>query len=107
MSDQQQRDDATGLYYIVKRPAESGDYSMDFRRTLKTGVTIASVVSVSASPAGITVGSGAASGTSIVFSLSGGTDGADYEITGRCIDSTGHTHEDDILIKVRRAGLLP
>lgn len=72
---------------LVKQPAESRLYSMDFAANLGTaGIT--SVTSVTASPVGLTIGASSVNGTKVSFRCSGGTDGVTYKITAIIVDSS-------------------
>jgi hypothetical protein len=73
------------LQTLVKQPAESRLYSMDFGANLN-GAGIASVTSVTATPTGLTVGASTISGTKVSFRCSGGTDGVTYKITVVIVD---------------------
>jgi glucan biosynthesis protein len=104
-------DSESGLLYQVKRPTETRKFSVDFKKLLETGVTIASVQSVSAVAAekvteiaALTTTNPASSGTKATFDVSGGTDGENYEITINATDSSGDVLSEDVLIMVRKAG---
>lgn len=105
-------DVTTGLVYEVMRPYENKSYTVHFDKILPDGVTLASVISVAIAASGnvaeitpLSSAAEAASGTKVSMKLSGGTDGEDYEITVKCTDSNGDTVGDDVMIKVRKAGL--
>jgi hypothetical protein len=68
---------------LVKRAAESRTYTMDFSQQpeIAGGQVLSSVVSVAASPAGLTVGTGTISGSTVQVTLSGGTDGVLYQVS--------------------------
>ena len=79
----------------AKHPSESILFGVDFSKLLATGETISAVSSVSASPSGLTIGSGSANaaafdnddgksvpiGKGAQFRVSYGADGTDYTIT--------------------------
>lgn len=105
-------DPTTGLVYQVKRPIEDKKYTINFDKILPSGVTVASVQSIAASPVGLAVeveplvvSVVSVSGTKIIFSASGGTDEEDYEVKVVGTDSTGDTVSDDVMMKVRKAGV--
>jgi len=104
-------DKKTNLLFEEKRVSETKRYSFDFVNLVESGDTIASVQSVTHQAAGnvaevlaLSANSPLATGTKVTAILGGGTHGEDYEITIKCTDSAGNTHEDDVLIKVRNAG---
>ena len=99
-------DPATALLYQIKRPGETRNYSIDFVKLIADGGSIASLTSITALPAGLTISNTAFSGTQASADISGGTDGVDYEVTAIVVDSQGNILEDDVMIKVRKAGLL-
>jgi hypothetical protein len=73
---------APSVTILVKRAAESRLYSMDFANLpeIVAGGALAAVTSVTASPAGLTVGTGAIAGTKVQVTISGGTDGVLYQV---------------------------
>lgn len=101
----------TGLLYQIKRPSpEYRKYSADFR---KLASVISSVVSITPNKRGLvtevlnlTVANITFVGTIVYFDLANGTDCEDYEVTIVITDTTGNTISEDILIKVRKAGLI-
>lgn len=102
---------ASSLPFSVKRPGESRKYGVDFKNLLDAGAALVSNVSVVSTPRGVVAGSsnlvvGAATiaGSIVEFRLSAGTAGEDYDLTAKATDSNGNTVEDDVLIKVRKAG---
>ncbi len=105
-------DTNTGLVYEVKRPVEDKTYTVNFARVLPAGVTLASVDSVVITPLGLVTEtsplqsqSNSVSGTKVSANLAAGTDDEDYEIEITATDSNGDIVSDDVLIKVRKAGL--
>lgn len=105
-------DVATGLVYEVKRPAETRKYTVDFSKVVVAGATILSVQSVDVTALGyvasvdpLTAGTISISDAKVSFNVAGGTDGDDYEITVNCTDSSGDILSDDVMIKVRKAGV--
>ena len=105
-------DTGSGLIFEVKRPYEAKSYTVYFDKILPSGVTLSTVTSVVAVASGnvavvdaLTVTDKAVSGTKVSMKLAGGTDGEDYEVTIKCTDSNGGIVGDDVMIKVRKAGL--
>lgn len=105
-------DSVSGLVYAVKRPIESRVYTVDLIKILPADVTITSVDSISITAAGnvddtdtLTYANTAILNTKVSMTLSAGTDGEDYEVTLTCIASNGDLISDDVMIKVRKAGL--
>jgi len=101
------------LVYAVKRPAEDKTYTIDFKNVLPSGVTLASVSAPVVTAAGLvteddalTADDEAVSGTKVSVKIGGGTDDENYEVTLTCVDSNGDTVSDDVMIKVRKAGLV-
>jgi hypothetical protein len=74
---------APTMSILVKRAAESRVYSMDFSQLpeIVGGAALAGVTAVTASPAGLTVGTGTIAGNTVQVTLSGGTDGVLYQIS--------------------------
>ena len=77
------------LIRLTKQPAESRLFDFDFSGKMATGATITAVVSVVATPAGLTVGATTFSGQIAQVRLSGGTDQTEYLITGKVTTSDG------------------
>jgi hypothetical protein len=73
---------APSVTILVKRAAESRLYSMDFANLpeIAGGGALAAVTSVTATPAGLTVGTGTIAGTKVQVTISGGTDGVLYQV---------------------------
>ncbi len=99
-------DPATGLLFEVKRPGETRNYTIDFINLLPISTLVNSIISMTAMPAGLTIQNQAFSGTKVSMDLSSGTEGIDYEITLKIDDTAGNIIEDDVMIKVRKAGLV-
>jgi hypothetical protein len=86
----------------IKQPSESRVYAIDFRNLLAAGDTCKTVSSLAVSPAGVTLGTGAASGTFVRFRASGGTAGVTYQITAVVVTTNGDTLEGDGLLAVEQ-----
>ena len=89
-----------GLKRLFKQPAESRLYDFDFSGKMRTGETIATVVSVVATPSGLTVGATSFSGQVAQVRLSGGTADTDYKLTCKVTTSASNTLEIDGRLKV-------
>jgi len=105
-------DKITGLVYEVKRPVETRKYTVDFTKVVASGVTISTVQSIGVAKlnnvtevTALTADSITVSGTKVSFDVTGGTDGEDYEVTINCTDTSGDILSDDVMIKVRKAGV--
>lgn len=105
-------DPASGLVYAIKRPVEARVYTVDLIKILPAGVTISAVDSISIAAAGnvedtdtLTYAGTAILNTKVSMTLSAGSDGEDYEVTLTCMASNGDLVSDDVMIKVRKAGL--
>lgn len=86
---------------LVKQTSESRMYKMDFRRSLASGDSIASVSSVVSTPATVTIGSSFVSGGNVVeFRVSGGVSGESYNISVVVVTVGGDTIEGDGLLIV-------
>jgi len=102
----------TNLLFAIIRPVEIRTISVDFKKFgAGTLVSIVSPVPVTARgnvPAvtPLTVTSVTILGTVVTFKEQGGDDGEDYEITLTVTDNTNQTFSDDIVLKVRKAGLV-
>ena len=104
-------DTTTGLLYQIKRPdPETRKYSVDFKKLL---TAVSSVVSVTPQPRGLvpevsalTIADISYTGSVVFFRASGGTADEDYEIKLVVTDSNSNTIVDDIMIKVRIAGVI-
>jgi hypothetical protein len=86
---------------LRKQPAESRVYSIDFVNLLKTGDSLATVTSVTATPAGLAVGTGTIDGTTVQFTLSSGTHGVQYYVEAVVATTLGEVLEGDGRIFVR------
>lgn len=81
---------------LDKQPAESRLYDFDFSGKMRTGATIATVVSVTVLPAsGLDVGATAFSGQIAQVRLTVGTTGVEYLLTCKVTTSDGDTLELD------------
>jgi hypothetical protein len=85
---------------LTKQPTETRTYSIDFVNLLSSTETITSVVSVTATPSGLTLGTGVVSGTSVAFRVSGGTDGTLYNLRVIVNTSSANVLEGDGLLEV-------
>ncbi len=67
---------------LTKYAAEARQYILDFSQMpeIVGGDTLASVTSVTATPSGLTVGTGSISGATVLVELSGGTSGTLYSV---------------------------
>lgn len=107
-----QVDETSGLRYVVKRPAENKTYTADFVDIIPQGRTIATVDTLTITAVGnvtpdvdsLTAGTPAASGTQVSAKFDAGDDGEDYEVTIHVTDDAGDEHDEDYMIKVRKAG---
>jgi hypothetical protein len=87
---------------LIKQPAESRLYSMDFAGLLAQGETVTTVVSIVAAPTGLTVGgSPVASGNRVSVQISGGAAGTEYKVTFVVNTSAGNIIEGEGLLQVR------
>lgn len=91
---------------LVKQPAESRVYVMDFSGLLAQGETLTGVTSVSySSPSGdaalTLVGSATYSGVYAQQRISGGTSGKYYTVTFVVTTSLGNTLEGEGILQVR------
>lgn len=94
-------DALTNLPMLIKQPAETRRYNMDFGEKLR-GRTIDTTVSIAVVPlerisgaAAVTPGAQTIVGDSTSFTLTGGTTGEVYKITVIVTDSNGNTLEGD------------
>lgn len=89
---------------LTKTPNESYIYTIVFEKNMDQGETITSIDALTATPAGLTVGSPEApliSGQSIQFRVSGGVDKQSYSITALVTTSLGNKLEHDVILNVR------
>lgn len=85
----------------VKQPGEKLAYSMDFGNLLDLGETLSNP-SVTASPAGVTLGTPTVTGgTRVAFTIEGGLDGTEYRIQVTCNTSLGNIRQGDGRLAVR------
>lgn len=91
-----------------KTPSERKRYAIDYSEWLDTGELVSSFV-FSVSPVDATTpflvdaSSLSSSGTSVVFFVSGGTDGSQYTVDIKSTTSGGQIKEDTVLFAVRAA----
>lgn len=100
----QDRDPTTRL---IKQPSESILYTTSFANLLNPGETISSVVSVTASPTGLTISNEGNSGTKVTFRAAGGTAGVVYRIAILVTTSAGNTREGDGLLEIVELAATP
>lgn len=107
------KEDGTELRFTVFRPPEKKLISIDFAKQLPSGGVITSIVTTAVTPRANVTEVAALTFTNITFTgtvisgwIEGGTDEEDYEITLTLLDNSGQRHSDDIVIKVRKAGLI-
>jgi len=91
---------------LVKQPSEIRQFTMEFANLLSSGETISTISSISDEIRGggvsdLTVYNEAVSGTTVVFWVSGGTDGQTYRIEIVITTSNSQTLEGDGLLSVR------
>lgn len=87
---------------LIKQPAESRLYTMDFSGLLGQGETIAGVTSVTATPSGLTLSGGPTfSGVFANQRIAGGTSGQKYTVTFLVTTSGGNTLEGEGILQVK------
>jgi hypothetical protein len=91
-----------------KTPSERKRYAIDYSEWLDTGETVASYVftvtpSDATTPFTVDASSLSASGTSIVFFVSGGNNNSQYTVDVKATTSGGQIKEDTVLFTVRDA----
>jgi hypothetical protein len=87
---------------LIKQPAESRLYTMDFAANMDEGETISGVTSVAATPSGLTLsGPATFSDTRAFQRIAGGTAGVSYKVTFLVTTSAGNTLEGEGLLLVR------
>jgi hypothetical protein len=91
-----------GTETLIKQPAESRLYSMDFAPNLDVGETLASVVRVTVDRTGLVLnGSPTYSGTKAFQRIESGSAGTNYKITFVITTSSGNTLEAEGYLQVR------
>lgn len=91
---------------LYKQPSELRTYSMDFANLLASGETISSITSVdsiiqgSTTASDLTIASKIISGTTIQFSVAGGTSKRTYRIEVLIVTSLANILEGDGLLVV-------
>jgi hypothetical protein len=83
---------------LVKQPAESRLYSMDFRHLMTSAETISTIASTTVSPTTLSpllIASSAISGQKVQLRLTGGLDGTEYKVTVRITTSSSNTLEGE------------
>lgn len=87
---------------LIKQPGENRLYSMDFAALLAEGETLDNVLSVAATPTGLTLsGSAAYSGSIAQQRIYGGTAGQLYKITFTVTTTSGNTLQGEGLLQVK------
>nr|WP_321986108.1 hypothetical protein [uncultured Lichenicoccus sp.] len=90
----------TTFTYPVKDPLDTLDYGMDFTAQMALDAdTVNALVGVTATPAGLTMGTGQLSGGIASCFVSGGTAGTTYRLDFEVTTTGGRTY--------KRGGLLP
>jgi hypothetical protein len=105
-------DEEAGLFYIIKRPEpEERVISVDFKNIISS---ISAVISVTAEPSGLVefdmnpleISDIEFIETNLIFKITAGTLDENYEVTCVVEDNIGNVISEDILIKVRKSGLI-
>lgn len=100
-------DPDTGLVVLVKQPAESREFAMDFTNLLVGSAlsSVNSVVQANQNKVGgstaLTLGTPAVDGDSVTVQISDGTDDENYKITAEVVDTAGNTLEGEGMLYVR------
>ncbi len=89
---------------LVKQPGESRVYTMDFSANLIDGETVTSVIGVTGSPDGLTIGAASVTsdGKKAQFRVSSGVDGSSYKITVSVNTSLSNILESDGTLLVKQ-----
>lgn len=92
----------SGVPTLIKQPGENRLYSMDFAPNLDEGETVSSIISVIATPPGLTLsGPAGTNGTKATQRILGGTNNALYKVTFTVLTSAGNTLESEGNLRVR------
>jgi hypothetical protein len=83
---------------FIKDPDATLDYRADWTANLAAGDTIATSTWIV--PDGITKTSDASDATTATAWLSGGTEGATYEVTNRIVTAQGRTDDRSLRIRI-------
>lgn len=77
----------------TKRPGEARTYEFDFSQfpEIEDGDTLSGTPAVASATSGLTIGSPSRSGSSVLVSISGGSDGVGYNLTCSCATTGGST----------------
>lgn len=90
------------LQTLIKQPSENRLYTMDFYANMAVGETVTAVVSVTASPSGLTITDPATfSGTTASQRISGGASGVSYKVTFVVDTSSGNRLEGEGILQVK------
>src|SRR5262245_55628328 len=93
---------------LYKRPAETRRYAANWNHQpelRESGDTLSVSPTVSAAPSGLTVTSPGNSGGKSLFTVAGGTDGTDYDITVTTSTTGGAALQEVVVLKVRKKQL--
>jgi len=102
-------DPTTGLNVLIKQPNEARQYDIPFTQELRSGDTIASITSVTATKMGLvtevsalTVGTPTTNATddTVQVTLSVGTDGEHYKLETIVVTNDGDVLEVDTMLYV-------
>ena len=80
---------------FIKQPSEVKGYAIDFENLLAETDSLNAIVSVTGTPAGLTISDETISGTQVTFTLAGGQDGTLYTIEAIATTTGGETLEGD------------
>jgi hypothetical protein len=80
---------------LVKQPAESRRYTIDFAGLVATGDSISAISSLTAAPSGLTITEQAIASPKIQFRVASGTDGIRYKLTALVATTDGDTLEGE------------
>jgi len=86
---------------LIKQPAESRLYTVDFSPILGEGESITAATSATAAPAGLTLGSPSYTATTASVRISSGTAGQLYKVTFRVTTDASNTLEGEGLLQVK------
>lgn len=85
---------------LYKQPSETKIFAIEFSNQLASGDSLSTLTSVLEATGDITITSKSISGTTVLGTYSGGTDGTTYAIVAIVVTTDGETIESDVYLRV-------
>lgn len=84
-----------------KSPTDSDLFDLDCTDAMRASENVSSITSITATPAGLTLGTPVHDGKRVQCRISGGTAGVTYKVSLVWVSDLGNTYEDAMPLVVR------